>query len=283
MGLKKSKEGLRLGYEQAKIKRGCKIPEDWSKLEKMYIEEKLSVPEISRRTVFTQGIIYARFRQIGILRSSNESQKLLPWAWKEEDKERLRQVYHSKPKDEVLRMFPNRTWNGIAVKARRLKVKRPYPPPHHPIPLEKADDATRAYLGGILDGEGTISVHQTRCGPIAPLVCVTNTDEELIKWIGRILDLPYYSREEEKHKTSFSVRCSQIWKVHRILELLEPYLRIKTKKTLATLVMDFCRRRFEHLYMPYMKEDKDTVIKIRELNQRGIKLQKPIRWAGDKP
>ena len=45
--------------------------------------------------------------------------------WKRADDERLREVFSRWPRDEILRLFPGRSWKGIRDHARVLKIYRP--------------------------------------------------------------------------------------------------------------------------------------------------------------
>jgi hypothetical protein len=104
------------------------------------------------------------------------------------------------------------------------------------------DEVTKAYLAGIMDGEGSISlaVHTTRKTKegrpaTSPklLVQISGTDEALIRWIYKTIGGGHvvvgYRPKRPHHKTAYSWRA---WgEVAAIfLEAILPYMRVKTEQ-----------------------------------------------------
>lgn len=129
----------------------------------------------------------------------------------------------------------------------------------------------RAYLAGIVDGEGTVTLmrHHKNETPI-PCVSVANNNLELLQWIknrvgGCISSKRVYSPH---HKKSYAWVAKQD-RALRILDEIKQYLLVKKPQT------DLITKKYKSVthragkYTPAMlKKKMELVAKIRKLNQR---------------
>lgn len=92
-------------------------------------------------------------------------------------------------------------------------------------------EAERAYLAGILDGEGCFTIGRCRTSYV-PRIIVVNTNKELITWLQRNFGGDY-SRSSVKGRPTWKPRYS--WRVsHRsafqVAELAHDFMRVKRKQ-----------------------------------------------------
>lgn len=107
-----------------------------------------------------------------------------------------------------------------------------------------------SWLGGIIDGEGCITVVKGppgRYGHSAnPIVTIANTGERMIQKIEEIFKrhgIAYYltTHQPKRGKCKTFVRVVGFKRVQRLLFLLLPYLVEKAER--AFLLMEFCAKR----------------------------------------
>lgn len=131
-------------------------------------------------------------------------------------------------------------------------------------------ETNKAWLAGIIDGEGCISIMK-RGSNFIPTVKIANTNETLINNCVKLLNeagiefnLRYSDRGERKNaKPAWELAMESRPRVIAFLNLIYPYLI--AKKQQADLVLNWCgeaRRK---------KEDTETnfIPNIRALNHRG--------------
>lgn len=129
-----------------------------------------------------------------------------------------------------------------------------------------------SYLGGIIDGEGTISIVR-RTTYYVPHVCIPNTDETLILFCKSILDehgikycVEYKNREKLKNsKPCWVIRIESKERVSMFLELIKDY--VVSKKQQALLVLEWCS--FKGRRRNLTATDLNMIQNIRQLNARG--------------
>lgn len=137
----------------------------------------------------------------------------------------------------------------------------------------------RAYVAGIVDGEGTVSFYKNGGGNCYTiLVKVPNTDRGLIAYLHTIVPGGYISNvppRKPQHKPSFWLK----WQSGRAADLLReirPYLRVKAAQ--ADLVMELqdlkAKRSPGQVGLPpALVETRNTAMnKIRTLNKRGAEM-----------
>lgn len=140
-----------------------------------------------------------------------------------------------------------------------------------------------AYLAGIVDGEGTITILRVskRRGQthiLQPKIDVTNTSERLLRWLGEKVDMRVNGRTKPLKSGDITFKrppavCYdiQIWgyRVYHVLTGIEPYLIIKREQ--AHFVKAFIESRTarsEATYNPpYIQEELDLWLKVRALNR----------------
>lgn len=95
----------------------------------------------------------------------------------------------------------------------------------------------KAYIAGIIDGEGSISlIKQSKNQHPCPTVCVASTDLELLEWLknkigkGTIISKKNYNKL--KHKDSYAFTLMKDAAIN-LLKEINMYLVIKKKKARA--------------------------------------------------
>lgn len=126
----------------------------------------------------------------------------------------------------------------------------------------------RAYLAGIVDGEGTIGIYSRRIGRSMPalFVKVSNTSIALINWlqfkVGGSISSPQLSRHPNG-KPVYVWRSGGVL-AFKITRSILPLLVVKDRQ--ARLALEFMKRRWESA------EIADSYCaKMKALNKRGIK------------
>jgi hypothetical protein len=145
----------------------------------------------------------------------------------------------------------------------------------------------RAWLGGIVDGEGCISA--TKCSrktvgynvTIVPCTTITNTDEEILNECKRILDekgmeYNFVNRKKraEHHKESFAINIFGLTRNMKFLPWILPELRSK-KRVLAEKILEFSLLRHENTVgkfkgVKYNDQEMALINEILRLQQPGI-------------
>jgi hypothetical protein len=134
--------------------------------------------------------------------------------------------------------------------------------------LKKAE---KAYLAGIIDGEGTVTLtrHHRNETP-TPSVSVANNNLELLKWIKCLVGGMIVSKKKRKahHNDSYAWTIRQD-KAIQLLKEIEQYLIIK--KLQADLIIQKYKSVTHRAgkYTPEMLEKKMRLVaEIRRLNKR---------------
>lgn len=207
---------------------------------------------------------------MGLCKRKNYLQK----RWSEEENALLRKVYETEPMNVVRSTFPNRHYNQIKLHAQFLGLKRKkslfYRAPVKSLMLGEVE---KAYLAGLLDGEGSISIHWGRhrrsLQDFSVEISIANTDittlEELrscLRNFGLRANL-YVQHRGEHNKPVGQLRISNHMDALSFLNAILPYLRIKREK--AKLVCDVIHAKIE-------KQPLDPFLAHLEvMNLRGMK------------
>lgn len=102
-------------------------------------------------------------------------------------------------------------------------------------------DTEAAYLAGIIDGEGSITLtRQHGSENRRPVISVASTDKDLLIYIksfagGVINNKRNYN--PGKHKNSYTLTIKKKDEVFTVLKEVLPYLRVKDKYRRATLIL----------------------------------------------
>ena len=134
------------------------------------------------------------------------------------------------------------------------------------------EEVEKAYLAGIIDGEGTVTLmrHHQNETP-APYVAISNNDLKLLHWVkkkigaGTITTKP---RREQHHKDSYTW-CLRFDKAIAFLNSIKGYLIIKRRQ--ADLIVKEYKSVTSRSgrYTPELLRRKiKLVAKVKELNQR---------------
>lgn len=125
--------------------------------------------------------------------------------------------------------------------------------------FEQATVEELAWLGGIWDGEGSISFQTTRRQNgnlvIVPFLCVTNTDVDIINEIKRILDKMKIGYKESwvidkanpHHLKRCNIRIDKFVRAKGLANALYPYLH-SIKKRNCEVLLEFIKDREENLF-----------------------------------
>lgn len=139
-----------------------------------------------------------------------------------------------------------------------------------------------AWLAGIWDGEGSITIftHTEKNGQrkIRPVVCVVNTNLEIIAEVARILDslgtsFQVFERKNPKdsHKDCVQLTTSNFEYIKVTIQAMLPYLI--GKKAQAQLVLRYVNKKLEQFKTNkrprYDEEDEHLQRQAQKLNRRG--------------
>lgn len=155
--------------------------------------------------------------------------------------------------------------------------------------INALSDVEAAYLAGLVDADGTITLTVDRCRVPRPLLLVVNSELELIEWI--LLTVGAGCAYQTKTRPTRPDQNAANWNpVHRyqltsaralaLVERIRPWLRVKHRHADLVLQMpirgrDYSARCPAELLLPAL----EIVPQIRALNRRGLKPQRPLRPA----
>jgi hypothetical protein len=134
-----------------------------------------------------------------------------------------------------------------------------------------------AWLGGIWDGEGTITFVLKQHIKYQPTCSVVNTNKIIIDKVIHILEdnkIPHWVHFYEATKTwkrRWRVEVSGLRRTKKFLIVLMPYL--VSKKQQAALMLEFVESRLKKLgiHPYYDSREQEIFLEVRELNKKGPK------------
>lgn len=100
------------------------------------------------------------------------------------------------------------------------------------------DKTELAYVAGIIDGEGTITLSRRRKNELpSPYICVSSTNREVLEWLKTRLGGTICSKKRyrENHKQSYIWYIRLATKCLTLLNEIEPFLIIKKQQALLLL------------------------------------------------
>lgn len=129
------------------------------------------------------------------------------------------------------------------------------------------------YLAGIIDGEGTITIHRhpqynRKTFALRPRIIVTNTHKGLIE---NLQDLHGGTIAKQEART-VNYKPVYLWRISKTLDILsillrcEPYMIIK--KPHAELMIEYCRSRLLNQLAPYSGRQKNIYSSIAGMNKK---------------
>jgi len=199
--------------------------------------------------------------------------------WAESDDEKLERIYPTAQKEEILKLFPNRSWDAISLRANKLKLRRGnFIPPLQKVPFYSLSEPEKAWLACFLDSEGTIGItKKLRSFCHRPYVSASNTDIRLLNRFKELTDIKnviaHMKRENPKHKPCYIIRTEKMPFIYGILRHVLPYL--VAKATQAKMVLEFIEIRHGSLKawngnrISETSRQQEIVRDICKLNQRG--------------
>jgi hypothetical protein len=194
--------------------------------------------------------------------------------WTTEELRILQEHYEHAPKAELLTMLPDRSAEALKIRAGRLGLRRRVGVSYsRQSPLRRElSDAELAYLAGIIDGEGHITVvraqrRNSRFPLYSPRVGVTNQSERLIEWMDERVAWTIRDLKPTKGEWGWAYRPAVVGHaVADLLEVLLPFLVIKAEQ--ATLVIRFCAMRsLSPTGQPLSEMEIETAEAARALNR----------------
>ena len=164
--------------------------------------------------------------------------------WTPEEDQVLRRHYPTSTNAEIEALLPNRPLHGIKVRASRLGLQKQLAFHEMGMPFTGSvighlPETEKAYLAGIVDGEGCITLHrrspQGKNNPVYALfVEISNTSPALKKWLDeRFPDKTYYrfiTKAQPHHKQGYEWVLSGNRQVMVFLREIVPYLVIKREQ-----------------------------------------------------
>jgi len=144
-------------------------------------------------------------------------------------------------------------------------------------------DTDIAWLAGIVDGEGTISVHRSNAKRykhpyLVPVLQIANTDLRILEKARSVLtaitgnphNLIVSNKGGNGCKRGYRIKVGTQHELVLVLPLLMPFLQGKAEQ--ASITLDFCKRKHARLkYRWYEHKEQDELDHQRclELNRRG--------------
>lgn len=141
-------------------------------------------------------------------------------------------------------------------------------------------ETTKAYLAGLVDGEGCITICEstridhhgikTSRPSFGPRFCIVNTNKNLIEsvlqdWtLGSIKEV---RRKNPKHKPIYVWEIRRLGEILKAIEYILPYLKLKRKQ--ALLMIEYCKSRLlapKGGHCKYAEREKEIAKLIKVLN-----------------
>ena len=136
-------------------------------------------------------------------------------------------------------------------------------------------ETERAYIAGILDGEGHMSIQYQLYGPNKPgghykaVMAITGTHRGMLEWVQERVGGKIYAKsqgtEDGRQKPHYQLVINRKEWFLAMLDAVEPYLIIKKRH--AAVMRRFLARQLYTHHCPIAKECYDE---LKRLNIRGI-------------
>lgn len=169
----------------------------------------------------------------------------------------LRENWLLRDKDELIKLFPNRTWNSISGHGRRslqlpARSQRWW---KNTEPMQLAD-FDRGFTVASVDGEGSLIIH--RCArnadkyqcfngfTFSPEISIGNTIRSFLEKAQRMIG-GYITKGQKptkpNHKQCFHLRVTGLNNICRLLQTIGPDLTVKAKQ--CVLMLEYCKSRMD--------------------------------------
>ena len=140
---------------------------------------------------------------------------------------------------------------------------------------EDLPETTKAYLAGLVDGEGCILLTRKKNGHSFDVrMTITNTNVDLLDWTYQHIGGLYYKRNwEYKDHPTWKISSTLVFtsqKARSILHALLPYLVIKKPQaSLALSYFNLSGTQGNHISEKAINDRELIYLKMRELNKKG--------------
>lgn len=130
-----------------------------------------------------------------------------------------------------------------------------------------------SWLGGIIDGEGCITVDKKAQECVHPLITIVNTDKRITDKVIQIFTaygVAFYVREHPAKgnwKAKIEIVVAGFKRVDRFLRVIRPYLVSKAER--ADKILLLCEMRVNARRAPYTDAEKNLCRDVWKLNGRG--------------
>lgn len=256
-----------------------KTYERWTQAEDDYLRENVAIlsnPTMAQAIERTNKAVQRRLNVIGATRVRTDF-------WTPQEDDLLKANYNlltAKQLEKMLDRLP------IAIRKRANALGLSFPDSRIRVWLDEAriplmSDIQKGYLAGIVDGEGTISIHRVhptgRDGQFRyqPIMSIAGTDIRLAEYLNVTLDATQNSHIRRRNRPQHKPQMVTGWYGYRcypIIKLVEPHLLIKREQ--AQIVMRYIESRAQMpgYQLPYTDEQHELYERIRQLNLKGIPL-----------
>jgi len=181
-------------------------------LKRLYWDERKSISEISEELGMTTSAIYWRMKKWEIpRRSPKEGLKIArekgkgrhPDAYSKREEEILREHYKTMPREELLDLLPNRSWESIKTKASKMNLERDI---YHNRFIPRYNK-TLSYVLGVIYGDGWVCESGRKGRDVKEkMVGLENRNKKFVQSFVETLEdlgLHAYVTEKEKYGKKF--------------------------------------------------------------------------------
>jgi len=239
------------------------------KLRKLYSEEALNIHEIAKILGRSVTSVKSKAVRMGFKRPKDFPHRTRKWT-KDMDEILIRD-YPTIPASEIAKKL-GVTIQAVYARAQLLGIKKQvvrksFIGEWFTPKVEKVKSDKVAYIAGIIDGEGTLSIHKTPTG-YSPVIQIVNTNKELIEFIRKYLGGASFCEIKHKHrkreKNCYYLKIRKTKKVLELCKLFLPYLIVKREQ--AKILIEFCRAKLRG----DLNKQKELYYRIKKLNAKGV-------------
>ena len=138
-----------------------------------------------------------------------------------------------------------------------------------------------AYIAGLMDGEGYISVNKSKPKrkkgwvQLYPMIVFSSVDDVLVRWLGKTIKMgtTWIGRDKGNHRGYKSLTIRKQIDAMKFLKKIYPHLKLKRRQ--AELAMEFIKGRNgrKSFHLPYSKRAHEIYEELRVLNAKGLKVK----------